>query len=141
MIQGEAGDLESRVRLQAFHFLEEQTRLNADTLPWQVLSRGFEYAGRRVPLVGPQGIFTPAILRLPLTITTTPPVHGKQRPYDDQMGGDGLLRYRYRGTDPKHRDNAGLREARRLKIPLIYLLDSEKFCRAVPVGYAAIRKG
>lgn len=120
MIDGDGGDVDSQVRLHAFQFLEEQTRLHADTLPWQMLSRGFEHAGRRVPLVGPQGIFTPAILRLPLSITTVPPVHGKQPPYDDQMGGDGLLRYRYRGTDPKHRDNAGLRETMRGKIPLVY---------------------
>src|SRR4029077_816092 len=120
MIEAGAADVESQVRLQAFRFLEERARLHADTLPWQVLSRGIDFAGRRVPLIGPQGIFTPAILRLPLSITTAPPVQGKQPPYDDQISGDGLLRYRYRGTDPKHRDNVGLREAMRRKIPLIY---------------------
>ena len=121
MIEDGTTDVDSRVRLQAFGFLEEQTRLHADTLPWQVLSRGFEYDGRRVPLVGPQGIFTPAVLRLPLTITTAPPVEGKEPPYNDQMGGDGLLHYRYRGKDPQHRDNVGLRETMRRKIPVIYL--------------------
>lgn len=114
-------DIDSQVRLQAFRFLEEQTRLHANTLPWRVLSQGFAHAGRRVPLVGPQGIFTPAVLRLPLTITTAPPAPGKQPPYDDRMGEDGLLRYRYRGADPQHRDNAGLRAARRGKTPLVYL--------------------
>jgi hypothetical protein len=75
-----------------------------------------------VPLVGPQGIFTPAILQLPLTITTAPPVQGKEPAYDDQVGEDGLLRYRYRGTDVRHRDNVGVRELMRRGIPLIYLL-------------------
>ena len=28
--------------------------------------------------------------------------------------------YRYRGTDPRHRDNHGLREAMRLRVPLAY---------------------
>ncbi len=114
------GDIDSEVRLRAFRFLEEQTRLNTDTLPRRVLSAGFEYEGRRVPLVAPQGIFTPAVLRLPLSITTVPPVEGKQRPYDDEMSPDGLLSYRYRGDDPSHRDNVGLRQTMRERIPLVY---------------------
>jgi putative restriction endonuclease len=32
-----------------------------------------------------------------------------------------VLEYRYRGSDPSHRDNAGLREAMLRKVPLIYL--------------------
>jgi putative restriction endonuclease len=64
-----------------------------------------------VPLLAPQGIFKPAILNLPLSITTTPPSPRKPRPYNDEFDNNGLLRYRYRGTDPNHRDNVGLREA------------------------------
>ncbi len=94
MIGGGRDDIDGRVRLQAFRFLAEQVRLHTDTLPWQVLSRGFDYEERRVPLVGPQGIFTPAVIRLPLTVTTSPPIEGKEPPYDDQMSGDGLLQYR-----------------------------------------------
>ena len=73
--------------------------------------------GQRVPLVGPQGIFKPAGMRLPLSITTAPIVPGKE----DEIGADDLIRYRYRGTDPSHRDNAGLREAMRRRVPLVYL--------------------
>lgn len=87
-----------------------------------MLSDGFDFDGRRVSLIGPQGIFKPAVLRdVPLSITTTPPVAGKAAPYDDQLGSDGLLRYRYRGTDPAHPDNVGLRRAMRRKVPLVYL--------------------
>ncbi len=54
------------------------------------------------------GIFKPAIPpELPLTITTTPPVEHRQRPYDDGFIDGGFLRDRYRGTDPSHRDNVG----------------------------------
>jgi putative restriction endonuclease len=69
--------------------------------------------------MAPQGIFKPAIMDMPLSITTVPPVEGKQRPYEDQVSSDGLL-YRYRGTDPAHRDNVGLRAAMEAQIPLIY---------------------
>ena len=45
------------------------------------------------------------------------------RPYDDAIGSDGLLRYRYRGRDAddiNHRDHAGLHEAMQRRVPLIY---------------------
>jgi len=48
-----------------------------------VLAQGFEFDGRRVPLLGPEGIFKPAILpSIPLSITTAPPNDRKPRPYD-----------------------------------------------------------
>ncbi|MFY9555129.1 MAG: hypothetical protein WAV20_00985 [Blastocatellia bacterium] len=70
----------------------------------------------RVPLLGPQGIFKPLVMtEVPLSITTAPP-----GPYDDSFGADGLLRYRYRGTDIKHADNRGLRSAMERRLPLVY---------------------
>lgn len=115
-------DIDSRVRVAAFGFLAEQSRIHGEELPYATLSRGFHVDGQRVPLLGPQGIFKPAILpELPLTLTTAPPVEGRDRPYDDEIGGDGLLHYRYRGADPNHHENRGVREAMRRRVPLIYL--------------------
>jgi putative restriction endonuclease len=48
------------IRVAAFDFLARQSRVFPDTLPWKVLSEGFVYDGRRIPLIGPQGIFKPA---------------------------------------------------------------------------------
>ncbi len=87
----------------------------------QVLAAGFVLGGERVPLLGPQGIFRPRVLsEIPLSITTVPAVEGRERPYADELGRDNLLRYRYRGTDPQHRDNVGLRLAMQRQVPLIY---------------------
>ena len=97
-------DLDIQVRLKAFTFLQEQVELHGDTVPRSVLQMGFDFEGRRVPLIAPQGIFTPALLKLPLTFTTVPIVENQPRPYEDEIGTDGLIRYRYRGTDPAHRD-------------------------------------
>lgn len=97
-----------------------------DRLPFAVLSRGFEFRGQRVPLLGPQGIFKPAILQLPISITTSPQVPGRGRPYDDGFLPDGTLRYRYRGTDPAHPDNARLRTAMSRHTPLVYFHGVEK---------------
>src|SRR3990172_4095724 len=115
-------DLDRQVRIAAFAFLAEQTRLRGEILPRNVLAAGFEFQGSRVPVMGPQGIFKPAILPdLPLTMTTVPVVEGKRRPYEDEISADGLIRYRYRGTDRSHRDNVGLRRAMERKVPLVYL--------------------
>jgi putative restriction endonuclease len=86
-----------------------------------VLERGFVLDGERVPLLGPQGIFKPRVLEaIPLSITTVPVVEGESRPYDDAFGPEGLLRYRYRGTDPQHHENRGLRLAMQHQVPLVY---------------------
>jgi putative restriction endonuclease len=88
-----------------------------------------------VPLLGPEGIFKPAILpSIPLSITTAPPSDRKPRPYDDEFDPSGLLRYRYRGRDARdanHPDNVGLREAMQRQTPLIY------FHGVVPGRYMA----
>ncbi len=111
-----------RIRLAAFSFLEQQQRLAGDeVLPRKVLVDGFVYEGQRVPLMGPQGIFKPRVLRdIPLSITTVAVAEDETRPYDDAIGEDGLLRYRYRGTDPRHHENVGLRLAMQHHVPLIY---------------------
>jgi putative restriction endonuclease len=96
---------DARVRAAAFAWLTEQvSRLGTDVLPHSLLAQGFQFAGERVPLFAPQGIFKPKVLSgAPLSIRTA---YGG--PYDDAFGRDNLLRYRYRGTDPNHPDNVGL---------------------------------
>ncbi len=101
-------------------------------MPRDLLAQGFVFEGTRVPLLGPQGIFKPAALSdAPLTISTVPRVEGREAPYDDQISDDGMI-YRYRGTDPNHRDNVGLRRAMEWQLPLIYFLG------LVPGQYLAI---
>ncbi|MFC1524022.1 HNH endonuclease [Thermodesulfobacteriota bacterium] len=107
---------EQRIRLKAFEWLSEQVSIYGDVLPRALLAQGFEYNGTRIPLVSPQGIFKPRVLRsIPLSITTT--IHG---PYSDSFNKDGLLQYKYRGVNPDHRDNVGLKLAAKHGIPLIY---------------------
>jgi putative restriction endonuclease len=52
---------------------------------------------------------------VPLSITTT-----AKTLYKDTFGPDGLLRYSYRGTNPEHHENRGLRLAKDRQIPLVY---------------------
>ena len=103
------------VRRAAFDWLAEQVARHDDVVPWSVLIRGFDFKGVRVPLVSMQGIFKPRVCELPLSIRTA--VDG---PYDDRAGDEGRFLYAYRGTNPNHRDNTGLRELMRRRIPLVY---------------------
>lgn len=114
------------MRAAVFDWLAEQVLIDGDVLPRTTLAQGLEFKGRRVPLLGPQGIFKPAVLQVPLSFTTSP-----NSPYNDAFGPDGLLRYRYRGTDPDHRDNRGLRFTMEERLPLIY------FHGLVPGRYVA----
>jgi putative restriction endonuclease len=112
---------DAAVRAAAFLFLDQVRQVHRDGVPRDVLVKGFEFQGRRVPLMGPKGIFKPAVLHdAPLSITTIPPSDRKPAPYDDTLADGDLLHYRYRGTDPSHPDNAGLRRAWQQQIPLIY---------------------
>jgi putative restriction endonuclease len=69
-----------------------------------------------------------------LSITSAP-----AGPYDDSFGLDGLLRYRYRGTNPAHPDNKGLRLAMERRLPLIYFhgIARGKYLAAWPVFVVA----
>lgn len=121
--------LDAQVRIAAFRWLREQVdRRGDEALPAAELRRGFKYGDRLVPLMSQQGIFKPAILpSLPLSIMTS-----INSPYDDHVASGDLLGYRYRGTDPWHRDNVGLRNAMARRTPLIY------FCAEAKGLYLAI---
>src|SRR6187402_38213 len=89
--------------------------VHGEVLPRSLLADGFVFEGRRVPLLGPQGIFKPALCQMPLSITTSP-----NSPYADSWSPDNRLRYAYRGTDPAHPDNRGLHLAMQRQTPLVY---------------------
>jgi putative restriction endonuclease len=121
------GTADSRIRGAVFDWLTEQRNSLGEALPRASLE-AFMLDGSRVPLVGPQGIWKPALCELPLSITTV--VHG---PYSDSIDDrSGTLRYAYRGTDPLHRDNVGLRRAMVDRVPLVY------FHAVEPGSYVAV---
>ncbi len=103
------------IRRSVFDWLTDQRAEHGEAIPRSVLE-GFELDGRRIPLMGPQGIWKPAVCELPLSIATV-----SSGPYSDSFDvRSGTLLYAYRGTDPQHRDNRGLRRAMIEKVPLVY---------------------
>lgn len=97
--------------------------LITDALTRDELSE-FEYLGRRHRLVGTQsGIWrikehSDAATSI---LTSYVPV-GAQRPYDDSVGADGLLRYKWRGDNPGLADNVWLRRAMERQLPLVWFI-------------------
>lgn len=117
---------DTRIRQAAFEWLTSQVAIHGDVLEWKLLLEGFHIDGARVPLLSQQGIFKPAVMDVPLSIRTSP-----EGPYDDAFQSEGLLSYSYRGTDPQHRENRGLRFAMQERLPLVY------FHKLVPGRYLA----
>lgn len=79
---------DKRIRTAAFNWLAEQVAVHGDVLPRELLATGFTIDGARVPLIGPQGIFIPKVMKyVPLSITTSP-----NSPYNDEGNilGSGL---------------------------------------------------
>ena len=107
-----------QIRLYAFDWLKQQTEIHGDVLPRKLLTDGFSLSGLKYSLVGPQGIWKPKSMILPLSITSL--LGGR---YIDSIDEKyEIFQYKYRGTDPSHPDNAGLRELMDRKIPLICFL-------------------
>lgn len=114
---------EAVIRMAAIEFVHELRDRNDGFAPWSALVR-FERNGVRVPLIGASGIWKPAVLGLPISITTSP-----RDPYGDIVNDEGLLEYRYFWKRPgheQHPDNEGLRAACRQGVPLIYFRGVEK---------------
>ncbi len=120
--------MEEQIRLAAFNWLKDQTFVYGDVLPWSLIQKGFIFNDERITLIGQSGIWKPKVFKsVPISITTT-----YNGPYEDESFDDGSFTYKYRGTNQFHRDNVGLREAMKNRIPLIY------FIAMLPGKYKAI---
>lgn len=107
------------LRQRAMEWLETRPSDQVD-FAW---TTQFEYAGQRVPLLDRQrGIRKPAAMSAALAIRTTFTPPGQNPPYADDVGSDGLQRYKYRGNDPDHPENVALREAMQHRLPLIWFV-------------------
>lgn len=95
--------------------------LTAEGLTREQLSE-FEYNGRRHRLVGTQT----GIWRVKdysdgaISILTAFSQNEAKRPYDDSVGADGMLRYKWRGIDRMFPDNVWLRTAMERHLPMVW---------------------
>jgi putative restriction endonuclease len=116
---------DARVRLEMFAHLDRLTAANPQGIPSSVINQ-FVVDGEVMRLIVQPGIRKPRQLAAALTIRTAYTPLGSEAPYADSVGSDGLLRYKWRGTNPDHPDNRALREAMVRKAPLAYFAPIDK---------------
>lgn len=114
-----ADDLDARMRSAMFAHLDRVSTMHPDGVPSDVIN-SFTFEGQPLRLIVQPGIRKPAHLSAALTIRTTYTRPRAEAPYDDEVGADGNLRYKWRGTDAGHADNLALREAMGRRLPLAY---------------------
>lgn len=111
---------EFAIRLAAQSWLDAQRAHGVEYWSHRDLTQ-FVHAGTRIPLLDRQrGIRKPAGMSAALSIRTTYRREGVDRPYEDGIGADGLLRYKWRGDDADHAENRALRSAMASRLPLIW---------------------
>jgi len=108
------------IRLAILHYVDDLSDHGSVPLTRAQLS-SFTFDDELIHLVGPQGIFKPAQLDLPISILTVYRAPGEERPYEDVIDENDYLLYKYTGTNPQHHQNRWLRDARDRGTTLLYL--------------------
>jgi putative restriction endonuclease len=115
-----AAEFDARLRREAMAWLTVRTNDGLDHISTKDLL-DFEIDGRRFRLMDAQrGIRKPAELVAALSIRTVFRSEGATRPYEDSAGSDGLIRYKWRGSEVDHPENRALRAAMGAGLPLIW---------------------
>src|SRR3954471_18032616 len=98
---------DERLRAAAFAHLDRLRTQSPNGALRSADINSFPFEDRTQRLIVQTGIWKPAGLDAALSIRTTYTPPTEARPYEDEVGEDGFLRYKYRGTDPNHSDNPG----------------------------------
>jgi len=106
---------ETEIRSSLFLWLKQRETQNGGIFLRTELVNDFTINNNRITLIGPTGIWTPKGFEIPISIATT-----SKGPYNDGFSTDGILTYKYRGANPNHRDNLGLKKAYLNRTPLVY---------------------
>lgn len=132
MVEGAVQDFDDHLRNAAMSWLDDRKQREAPFVRYDELA-DFRLNGERIALMDRQrGIRKPARLDAALSMRTTFTPPGQEPPYADTEGPDGLLRYKYRGSDPMHHENVALRVAMQQQRPLIW------FVAVAPGVYEAV---
>jgi putative restriction endonuclease len=135
----EAEEFDMALRLSAFSFLDHLRALGGETVRFDDVAR-FHFDGTRVPLMDPRrGIRKPRQLDAALSFRTVHSPRPDRRPYNDEPGPDGYLRYMWQGEDSLHAENVALRRALQRRLPLVWFhgIDTGVYLPVYPVELVA----
>jgi len=111
-----------RLRLEAIEWLKIRTDDGRYSLTREEIN-DFHFNGEPFKLIDPmKGIRKPQVLDTSLSIMTSFRKPGEERPYADEVGSDGMPRYKWEGNDPYKNTNAGLRLAQERDLPIIWFI-------------------
>ena len=111
-------DVDERLRAAAFAYLDV---VAASSLVNQADLASFTFEGEAIRLMAPQqGIWKPRQLEAALSIRTVFSSDPSKRPYADEVGSDGFLRYKWRGENRDQFENRALRIAMDRTLPHIW---------------------
>lgn len=115
-------DFDGRLRAAVFAWLTSRTSCQGSGNLSYAEIQSFSFEGQQVPLKDRvKGIWKPASLTSALSITTTYRPPGVVRPYDDLVHEhDGLLRYKWNGSERDEATNRALRSALHAGVPLVW---------------------
>ncbi|GAB2902654.1 HNH endonuclease [Neomicrococcus lactis] len=117
-----SADRENKLRLEAIEWLSMVTDNGRLPLTREEIAE-FRFEGERFRLIDQsRGIWRPKGFVGALTIVTTFREPGKERPYEDEIGADGLPRYMWEGDDPFLFTNVALRESMKRQLPMIWFV-------------------
>ena len=115
------GHRDEEVRAAAIAFVDQRSVASGGLITRADLE-SFTFEGIPLPLIEMQkGIRKPAGFDVALTFLTTYVRDPSMAPYEDVVGDDGYLRYKWQGDNPDLAVNRGLREAWIQGKPLVYL--------------------
>ena len=115
-------DEDDELRAGALAFLADLTSRTGGFVTRQDL-RQFEFKGRRISLEQHmRGIRVVEGYEVAISILTTYRARPEDRPYEDDVGGDGYPRYKWQGSDPMAADNRAVRAAISLQKPLAWFI-------------------
>lgn len=123
---GDPSLFDQRLRLAMFTHLADLVGRSPDGTVTSAAINRFEFDGQPMRLIVQTGIWKPARLEAALTIRTTFTPPNQEPPYADSVGDDGLVRYKYHGTDANHSDNRALRAAIAYEAELAYFVGVDK---------------
>jgi len=109
-------NLDFQIRLVAFDWLRKMIDMYGEVLEYSLLNKGFVFKGATIHMIGQTGIWKPQQCKYPISVMTS--VRGV---YDDQYNeNDEYIVYKYRGDNPLHHDNVGLRNIMVHNLPIVY---------------------